>query len=89
MEIVSLIFLGFFFVLFCSFFVFFCFLFYNSMVNYTRIQRDLYIFRDVFKKSLFITLEAHILVKSTLCNVPCHYQLINIKYLGVSHIWTW
>ena len=34
----------------------------------------------MFNKSLFIiTFEARILENSTLCNVPCHYQLIYIK----------
>ena len=70
MRIVSLIFFLFF------FFVCF-FLFYYNYINYTRIYRDFYIFRDVFKGLFIITFEVRILEKSTLCNVPCHYQLIN------------
>lgn len=37
----------------------------------------------MFNKGQFIVMfEAHILANSTLCNVSCHYQLINSKGLG-------
>ena len=50
----------------------FCFLSYNTIVNYIRIQRGFYIFQDVFNSLCIITFEARILVNSNLCRVPCH-----------------
>lgn len=61
------------------FFVFFLFFFFCliTTLNYTRIQRNFYIFQDVL---FIITFEAHTLVNNSLCNVPCHYQCINIVF---------
>lgn len=69
----------------CFFVFFFVFCFcLITMLNYTRIQRDFYIFQDVLFR---ITFEAHTQVNNSLCNVPCHYQCINIVFRW--HIWTW
>lgn len=43
----------------------------------------------MFNNGQFIvTLEARILANSTLCDVPCHYQLTNSVW-GMTCIWTW